>query len=50
MQSQEAGYIIRSRNRDKRGCLRGSDYVIYEQPPMLENPILEKPVLGNPIQ
>lgn len=40
---EQAGYIIRSRNRDKRGCLRGSDYVIYEQPPVLEKPILENP-------
>lgn len=36
---EQAGYIIRSRNRDKGGCLQGSDYVIYEQSPVLENPM-----------
>lgn len=36
---EQADYIIRSRNRDKGGCLQGSDYVIYEQSPVLENPM-----------
>ena len=36
---EQAGYIICSRNRDKGGCLQGSDYVIYEQSPVLENPM-----------
>ncbi len=34
---EKAGYIVRSRERDEKGRLRGADYVIYEQPqqPML---------------
>ena len=47
---ERAGYIVRSRERDAKGRLRGADYVIYEQPqlppkpdfPTLENPTLEK--------
>ena len=52
---EQAGYVIRSRERDEKGCLRGTEYVIYEQPqlpksenPTLENPTLENPTLGNP--
>ena len=30
---ENAGYIQRSRERDEKGCLRGTTYVIYEQPP-----------------
>ena len=29
---ERAGYIVRSRDRDEKGRLRGADYVIYEQP------------------
>ena len=29
---EQVGYIVRSRERDERGRLRGADYVIYEQP------------------
>ena len=29
---EQAGYIVRSRERDSQGRLRGADYVIYEQP------------------
>ncbi|MCI9392805.1 MAG: helix-turn-helix domain-containing protein [Oscillospiraceae bacterium] len=60
---ERAGYIVRSRERDEKGRLRGADYVIYEQPhteptpdlPTLENPtqekpMLEKPTLENPMQ
>ena len=60
---ERAGYIVRSRERDEKGRLRGADYVIYEQPqpppkldlPTLENPTLEKPTqekptLENPMQ
>ena len=58
---EQAGYIVRSRERDSQGRLRGADYVIYEQPqpvpdsPTLENPMLdnqtqEKPTLGKPTQ
>ena len=58
---ERAGYIKRSRERDERGCLRGTVYTIYEQPhaeptpekpmqalPTLDNPILEKPMLDKP--
>ena len=58
---ERAGYIKRSRERDERGCLRGTVYTIYEQPhaeptpeeptqekPALDNPTLEKPMLGLP--
>ena len=55
---EQAGYIVRSRERDERGRLRGADYVIYEQPqtppaldlPTLEDPTQEKPTLENPTQ
>ena len=59
---EKAGYIVRSRERDEKGRLRGADYVIYEQPqqptsdlptlenPKLDNPTLEKPTLENPTQ
>ena len=60
---ERAGYIERSRERDERGCLRGTVYTIYEQPhaeptpeeptqekPTLEKPMLEKPTLENPTQ
>ena len=60
---ERAGYIERSRERDKRGCLRGTVYTLYEQPhaeptpeeptqekPALEKPMLEKPTLENPTQ
>ncbi|MDD6274037.1 MAG: DUF6017 domain-containing protein [Clostridiaceae bacterium] len=58
---ERAGYIARSRERDARGCLRGTVYTIYEQPhaeatpeepaqalPTLDNPTLEKPTLDFP--
>ena len=61
---EKAGYIVRSRERDEKGRLRGADYVIYEQPqprepeaatsggqpPILELPTLENPTLDNPTQ
>ena len=59
---ERAGYIVRSRERDEKGRLRGADYVIFEQPqpptpdlptlenPTLENPTQEKPTLENPMQ
>ena len=54
---EKAGYIVRSRERDKKGRLRGADYIIYEQPqppvsdlPTLDNPTLENPTLENPMQ
>ena len=59
---EKAGYIVRSRERDEKGRLRGADYVIYEQPqprepeaatsdeqpPILDYPTLENPTLENP--
>ena len=58
---EQAGYITRSRERDARGCLRGTIYTIYEQPqtqpdpekpaqaaPILVQPTLEKPMLDSP--
>ena len=48
---ERAGYIERSRERDERGCLRGTVYTIYEQPhaePTPEEPTQEKPALNNP--
>ena len=45
---ERAGYIVRSRERDEKGRLRGADYVIFEQPPKPELPILENPTLDNP--
>ena len=60
---ERAGYIKRSRERDERGCLRGTIYTIYEQPhagptpeeptqekPTLEKPMLDLPTLENPTQ
>ena len=54
---ERAGYIVRSRERDEKGRLRGAEYVIYEQPqpptldlPTLENPTLDNPTLENPTQ
>ena len=54
---EKAGYIVRSRERDKKGRLRGADYIIYEQPqppvlglPTLENPTLDNPTLEKPTQ
>ena len=47
---EKAGYIVRSRERDEKGRLRGAEYVIYElpQPPTLDLPTLENPTLENP--
>ncbi len=51
---ENAGYIVRTRERDEKGRLKGTEYVIYEQPqqenPASENPTLEKPTLENPMQ
>ena len=53
---EKAGYIVRSRERDEKGRLRGADYVIYEQPQPREPeaatsggqpPILDLPTLEN---
>ena len=48
---EQAGYIVRSRERDSQGRLRGADYIIYEQPqPVSDLPTLENPTLDNPTQ
>ena len=48
---ETAGYIVRSRERDEKGRLRGADYVIYETPqPASDLPTLENPTLDNPTQ
>ena len=48
---EQAGYIVRSRERDSQGRLRGADYIIYEQPqPVPDSPTLENPTLDNPTQ
>ena len=55
---ERAGYIVRSRERDEKGRLRGAEYVIYELPqpptldlpPTLENPTLDNPTLEKPTQ
>ena len=50
---ERAGYIVRSRERDEKGRLRGTDYVIFEQPqtpPVSDLPTLENPTLDNPTQ
>ena len=58
----KAGYVICSRVRNAFGQLKGADYVIYEQPQLVEKaekspllaqpaqdkPMLEKPTLGFP--
>ena len=60
---ERAGYIKRGRERDERGCLRGTVYTIYEQPhaestpeepaqekPTSEMPMSDFPTLENPTQ
>ena len=51
---EQAGYIVRTRERDNKGRLRGAEYIIYEEPqvssdlPALEKPLSENPMLENP--
>ena len=45
---EQAGYIQRSRERDEKGRLRGSDYVIFELPQPV--PASVSPTLENPMQ
>lgn len=48
---EQAGYIVRSRERDSQGRLRGADYIIYEQSqPVPDSPTLENPTLDIPTQ
>ena len=50
---EDAGYIVRSRGRNEKGQLSGTEYVIYEQPqqsadaPVLDNPTQEKSVVAD---
>ena len=44
---ERAGYIVRSRERDEKGRLRGADYIIYELP---QKPVSDLPTLENPTQ
>ena len=43
---ERAGYIKRSRERDERGCLRGTVYTIYEQPHAEPTPRSEERRVG----
>ena len=49
---ENEGYITRTRTRDEQGRLRGTEYIIREQPvseePISEKPVSEKPILENP--
>ena len=56
---EKQGYIERRRNRNAKGQLTNTEYIIHEYPitvvpksekPMLEKPILENPILDNPTQ
>ena len=60
---ERAGYIERSRSRNHKGHLKGTDYTIFEKPqlepirgnptldkPLQDYPIRDKPILENPIQ
>ena len=48
---EQAGYIVRSLERDSQGRMCGADYIIYEQPqPVSDSPTLENPTLDNPTQ
>ena len=49
---ERAGYVLRSRQRDEQGRLRGMEYVIYERPqqPGMNPPTREKPVQVKPAQ
>ena len=49
---ESAGYIIRTRERDERDRLKGTEYVIYEQSQKREseNPEPENPASENPMQ
>ena len=61
---EKQGYIERRRNRNTKGQLTNTEYIIHESPitvtpksekptlenPILDNPISEKPMLENPTQ
>ena len=43
------GYIIREREKDKKGIFIGIKYIVFEHP-SLDNPTLDNPTLENPTQ
>lgn len=45
---EKAGYIRRRQTVDERGKFSGNEYVIYEQPPSLDNPLSENPTTEKP--
>ena len=45
---ERAGYVTRSRERDKMGCWGGAVYVIREAPVFFESPAPVQPASGNP--
>ena len=45
---EKAGYIKRSRMRNEKGHLQGTEYIIREQPVFSAQPALEEPASGNP--
>ena len=45
---ERAGYVTRSRERDKLGCWGGAVYVIREAPVFFESPAPVEPASGNP--
>ena len=45
---EDAGYVTRSRIRNEKGHLLGTEYVIREQPVFSAEPALEEPASGNP--
>ena len=58
---ERAGYIVRTRERNEYGHLKGTDYTIFEKPHSIvesaegcksesDNPVLVKPTLENPTQ
>ena len=51
---EKFGYVERHRARNEGGQLKGTEYIIHEQPilekPTLENPTLVKPMLEKPTQ
>ena len=47
---EDAGYIVRSRGRNEKGQLSGTEYVIYEHPQQSANaPVLDIPTQKNPL-
>ncbi|MCI8537430.1 MAG: helix-turn-helix domain-containing protein [Oscillospiraceae bacterium] len=45
---ERAGYLVRSRTRDEKGRLLGTEYIIREKPAFSAEPALEEPASENP--